>query len=330
MSKLLISALSVLLAAHLSAAETNLVQKAKEVAAPVTVINTNDPVEVEFQKVMDADDAAQAEVDEWIQNNQKFAAQGAGESEAELNKRILARFDLVRKSYDSFLAVHTNHARAHLAYAGFLQDIHDEDAAVPHMEKSLALDPKNPAVWNNLANYYGHFGEVKKAFDYYAKAIALNPGESVYYHNYGTTVYLFRKDAVEHFKISEQQVFDKALALYAQALKLDPQDFPLASDVAQTYYGIRPLRTNDALVAWTNAFNLAHDEIERQGVQVHFARIKWMAGRTNEARAHLNSITNAMYAEIKARLTRNLERPPPDWSTPHSAIAAEEAAAAKK
>ena len=47
------------------------------------------------------------------------------------------------------------------------------------------LDPKNPAAWNNLASVYGHHGPMAKAFEYYTKAIELNPGESVYYHNLG-------------------------------------------------------------------------------------------------------------------------------------------------
>ena len=70
----------------------------------------------------------------------------------------------------------------------------------------------------------------------------------------GDTVFLFRKDAREFYGITEQQVFDKALGLYAEALKLDPKNFPLASDVAQTYYGIRPMRLDDALKAWTSTF----------------------------------------------------------------------------
>ena len=69
-------------------------------------------------------------------------------------------------------------------------------------------------------------------------------------------------------------MFDKALALYQQAMKLDPENFPLATDYAQSYYGIRPLRTNDALVAWTNALNIARDDVEREGVYLHLARIK--------------------------------------------------------
>ena len=81
-------------------------------------------------------------------------------------------------------------------------------------------------MYNNLANLYGHTGPVKKAFEYYAKAIELNPQEPLYYHNFGDTVYLFRKDAMEFYGITEQQVYDKALELYSKALKLDPQQFP--------------------------------------------------------------------------------------------------------
>src|SRR5262249_7048356 len=102
------------------------------------------------------------------------------------------------------------------------------------------------------------------------------------------------------------QVFAKAFELYSNAMRLDPDNFPLASDVAQTYYGIQPLRTDEALQAWTNALKIAHDEVEREGVYVHFARLKLMAGRFAEAHAHLDAITNEMYAQLKTRLTRNL------------------------
>jgi len=116
----------------------------------------------------------------------------------------------------------------------------------------------------------------------------------------------FRKDAMAFYSINEQQVFDKSLALYRQAIQLAPDDFPLMTDYAQTYYGIRPLRTNDALVAWTNALKIAHDDNEREGVYLHLARIKMSAGRFAEARAHLNGVTNAAFAGLKHRLETSL------------------------
>jgi hypothetical protein len=103
-------------------------------------------------------------------------------------------------------------------------------------------------------------------------------------------------------------VFDKALDLYRQAMKLDPQNFPLATDYAQSYYGIRPLRTNDALVAWTNALHIARDELEREGVYIHLARVKISIGRFAEAQAHLDAVTNAALADMRNRLQRNLNQ----------------------
>lgn len=327
MNELLVGLIGALLATNQLAAVSNIVEKT--LGPGIVVPDPNDPVEKEFKGVMDADDAAQAEVDEWIQTNDRFAARGAGVPNAELNQRILARFETVRKGYEDFLLRHTNHARAHLAYAGFLQDIHEEHDAVPHFKKALELDPRNPAIWNNLANYYGHYGEVKQAFEYYPKAIALNTNEPMYYQNFATTVYLFRRDAMEYFNINEQQVFDKALALYAKALELSPRDFLLAEDVAQSYYGIRPLRTNAAFLAWTNAFTLARDDIEREGVQIHLARLNWLVGRTNQAGIHLNAVTNEMYAFVKATLVRNLTNAPPDRSKAWSSIPEQPKAAAK-
>ena len=266
-----------------------------------------DRVEQEYTKLVEDDDATQAEVDKWIQDNNAFAAKGAGAKPADLNRRIHERFEPIRKRYEEFIKQHPEHVRARVAYASFLGDIHDEAAAQEQLEKALELDTNNPAVYNNLANIYGHDGPVKKAFEYYAKAIDLNPRESVYYHNFGTTVYLFRKDAKEFYDITEQQVFDKALELYAQALKLDPTNFPLASDIAQTYYGIKPTRTEDALQAWTNALHIANDEIEREGVYLHFARLKLHAERFDEARAHIAAVTNEMYNDLRNRLARNIE-----------------------
>lgn len=282
----------------------------------------HDPVERELQKLMEQDDAAQAEVDEWIADNQQFAAKGAGVSSTTLHARLTQRLDKVKQAYEGFLKKHPDHARGRLAYGSFLNDIQESDKARLQWEKARELDPANPAAWNNLANYYGHNSPVSKSFEYYAKAIELDPKESVYYQNLASTVYLFRRDATNYYKIDERQVFDKALQLYRKALELDPGNFLLATDFAQTYYGIRSARNGDeeadrafrarlndeALEAWRVALKLARDDIERQGVYIHFARIQINAGRFEEARKNLDSVTNTMFTATKQTLARNLEQ----------------------
>ncbi len=267
-----------------------------------------DPLEKEYQQLLDRDNEAQEEVDRWIREYREFAAKGAPAEDEALNRRIRERLAPVRKGYEDFLREHPEHVRARIAFASFLGDVESETAALEHLEIALRYDTNNPTIYNNMANIHGHIGDVKKAFEFYSKAIALAPDEPVYYHNFGTTVYLFRKDAREYFNIDEQQVFTKAFALYSNALRLDPDNFPLASDVAQTYYGVKPLRANDAMKAWTNALSLAHDEVEREGVYLHFARIRMLEDKHAEARSWLDRVTNSMYADLKRRVLRSIEQ----------------------
>ena len=67
-------------------------------------------------------------------------------------------------------------------------------------------------------------------------------------------------------------------------MKLDPGNFVLATDYAQTYYGIRPIRTEEAITAWKDVLKIASNETEREGVYLHLARIKLSAGRFDEVR----------------------------------------------
>ncbi len=306
MSNLLIGLLSALVATNQPAALSNFV--AQTTGAPVNAPDPNDPVEKEYKKLLEQDDAAQEEVDKWIRDEAAFREQGAGLPGATLRARVEHRFKPVREAYEDFLRRHPEHARAHLAYGSFLHDTHDEEGGVEHWEKARELDPENPAAWNNLANHYGHRSPVKKAFEYYAKAIELNPREPVYYQNFATTVFLFRQDAMEFYKINEQQVFSKSLGLYRQAIELDPNNFVLASDYAMTYYGIKPVPTDEALGAWEYALKVAPNETDREGVFVHLARFKLNAGRFDEARKDLNRVTNEVYDVLKNRLLRNLEK----------------------
>ena len=304
MNDLTIGLLGALLATNQPLAVSNAIQQ--NIGISVAVANPNDPADQELRQLMEDDDATLAEVDQWIKTNNALMATGMGESKEALNQRIRARLDTVRTNYTVFLRRHPDSSRGYLAYGSFLDDIGDEASGKVQFENASQIDPKNPAAWNNLANYYGENGPLTNAYADYARAIDLDPAEPVYYQNLATTVYLFRKDARDYYGLNEQQVFDKALALYRQAVQLDPDNYSLATDYAETYYGIRPLRTNDALVAWTNALHIAHNDVEREGVFIHLARVKTAAGFFDEARAQLDAVTNDFYIDLKSRLERNL------------------------
>lgn len=319
MSNLLSGLLGVVLATNQPAALSNLVVKTTGVS--VVLPNPSDPIEQEYQKLLAMDDDARAEIDRWITAEQEFKARGAEAPSGTLSLRVRQRLEKVKKAYEDFIFKNPKHSKALIAFGSFLMESQDEEGAELQWNKALKLDPTNPAVWNNLANHYGHRSPVTKAFEYYAKAIELDPKEPVYYQNFATTVYLFRKDAMEHFQFNETQVFDKALDLYRQAIKLAPDDFILASDYAQCFYGTKPPRWEDGLKAWDTALTIARDQIEKDGVYIHMARINLNLGRLNEAREKLNIVTNEMYLSLKATLSKklaNLESNGANRSSPDS------------
>jgi predicted negative regulator of RcsB-dependent stress response len=96
----------------------------------------------------------------------------------------------------------------------------------------------------------------------------------------------------------------------------------LASDYAISFYGIKPppslteaarleaqSKLNDqAIAAWDSALKIAGDDVQREGVHIHLARIKINARRFSEARAHLDAVSNPVYADIKGTISRNLEQ----------------------
>ncbi len=281
----------------------------------VNQLSESDQIAQEYRALLELDDAALEEVDEWIRDANATSDGVNDPSLISLPARIEQRLKPVRAAYEAFIQKHPKHVGVRLAFASFLTDRGDEIEAAPHLVKATELDPQNAAAWNNLGNHYGHLGPVKKAFECYEKAIQLNPGAAVYYHNYGTTVYLFRKDAIEYFGITEPEVFDKALELYRIALVKEPNSFDLAEDIAQTYYGIRTqevptrmARPDEALAAWEYALKIAPGENERQGVYIHQARILLQIDQVAEARMALEKVTLPVYQTLKERVSKNLNK----------------------
>lgn len=330
MNEILIGLLGALFATNQVAATSNVVARATGIRLPVA--DPADPTERAYRKLLESDEDAHDEVDKWIRENNAFAEKGAGLSARDLNDKIDQRFEVVLKAYDDFLRQHPDHARARLAYGSFLNESGKDFDAMVQWERARELDPGNPAAWNNLADYYSHRGPVRKSFEYLAKAIELNPKEPVYYHNLATVVFLFRKDALEQYHLAdEQQVFRRALELYVQARKLDPTNFTLATDLAQTYYYLKPPAASDpkaaaqaagqlvdeGLRAWKDAAKIAPGEVERQGVCIHMARVCVSNQRFAQARTCLEQVTDPTLAGLRERIEKNLalkekETAPPD------------------
>jgi tetratricopeptide (TPR) repeat protein len=303
-SDLLAGVLAALISTNAPAATSNLLRQ--ETGLSIEIPNPNDPVEKEFRNVLAQDDAAVEEVEKWADTANAAAAAGDTHAQTTLRLRVRQRLEEVKKDYQDFLQLHPDYVRALLAYGSFLNQSGDSDAARVQWEKARQLAPNNPAAWDNLGTLYEE-GDAKKSFEYFSKAIELDPSQAVYYHNLAAAVYLFRQEAADYWKISDQQVFDKSLGLYQKALKLAPADFVLATDYAECFYGINPPRWQDGLAAWKECLKIARDDVERQGVYIHLARINLLLSNFDDARRDLDAVTNAMFFKLKSRISRNID-----------------------
>lgn len=161
--------------------------------------------------------------------------------------------------------------------------------------------------WNEQADWFCHRGFVTKAFECYEKAVAADPKDPVILQNQAICLFLYRKDSTAYYQLDEQALYDKVFALYDRALRLDPENYALATDMAMTYYSIKPQRTEDALKAWNTVLERADSEAERGSVYLHLARTLLNAGRPNEARWMLTQVSSPENSTMKTTLLRRLE-----------------------
>ena len=204
MSDLLSGLLAALVSTNTPVAVSNLVQEKTGIS--IQVADPNDPVEKAFRKLEEEDDAAVEEIEKWSDAaaTNKFA--GEKDAQITLSLRIKDRLALVKSDYEDFIQHHPDYVRARLAYGSFLNQTHDAQGALAQWEKASQLAPNNPAVWNNLGTYYEE-NNVKKAFEYFSKAITLDPSQPLYYHNLAFSLYMFRTDAEEYWNICREGSF---------------------------------------------------------------------------------------------------------------------------
>lgn len=318
--------MGLLLAVAVGRAATNAPVKPSPRPPAATNATAGDPIEAAYRKLLSDDDAAQTEIGRWLRETNAFRVQGVDFSNFTLNSKIEQRLAPVRKAYQDFVDLHPDHVGARLAFGSFLGDLGDNDAAVAQWQKARDLDPKNPAAWNNLADYYSRQGMPDKAFACLDEARKINPTEVVYVRNLATLIFLERAAAQEHYHLADEQaVLRRALDLFRQSRREEPDDFPLATDLAQVYYYLKPepkadpaeakaaaaKLTDEAIQAWMDARKLARTELEREAVGLHLARVSLAAGRRDAARAYLAEVKQPALVESRQALMAEIDPPAP-------------------
>jgi len=316
-SNLLVGALSVLLSTNPPVAVSNLV--ARTLTAPLQAFE--DPRAAELREVMEFNENVESALDDLVSRYRNGdPSDPTRPSRIFVELQIGEQYAEVQRRYEAFIERHPDYVEGRLAFAHFLEENGSGEESLEQLKKAVEIDPRSAPAWNNLANYYGHYGEVRYAFPAYEKAVELRPFESLYLYNLATTVFLFRKDAAEYYQCDEQAVFERALGLYRKVRELRPDSFRYAFDFAQTYYGVKPAPAttpegkaeaekrlaDQAMEAWMDALKIADNDLDREGVHVHLARWQIRLGLLDAARTNLALVHHENHQELKQRLLRNV------------------------
>ena len=258
-----------------------------------------DPLESEFRRLRLEAATANEEIEKWTQDEPRSPA---------LTAKREQRLQVLRDGYQDLVRRYPNQSGPRLEFGSFLFELDEDDAAAAQWDEAKKLDPKNPVVWDRLADYYTETGATPKAFESLEKAIELAPKAAEYLQKLAELIDLFRPAARQYYHLEAPAEMDRVVKLYRDAIKLDPQNFTLATDFAQVLYGIRPFRVKEALDAWNYAFNLAKGPVEQQGVLIHLARVEINDGAFDQAAIHLTRVTLGQYANMKITLLNNIAR----------------------
>ncbi len=189
-------------------------------------------------------------------------------------------------------------------YAEFLWNSGEQSRALGIWEAALELEPKNAAVLDHLGAGYLAGGEMKKAATFYARAVETAPQNAAARFTLANITFLFRHQLLDAAQPDEAAVLTRALALFAEASRLEPLNAEYARAYAETFYSLPQPDWAAALVAWQHFATISP---QKDFAQANLARVHLKLGQKEAARACLEKVQAIEYQRLKIRLTERIE-----------------------
>lgn len=263
--------------------------------------------ETEFKALRQRDQDARADLSRWLRETAARDEHLTERTPHFLSSRMEHRIHAIATGYMDFLARHPGHAEAGANQTAFGADMTEDLEAIRRWEEGRMESPASPAPWNHLAHYLAHNGRTVDAFVCFEKSLDLSPREAAYFFDFATAMLLYRTDAMSHYKLTENELFDRVLLTYRRGMKLEPESFARAVDYAQTFYVIRPARPVEGWGAWENTLKLATTDGQRDEVRTHLARYAIHAGKLGIARLYLDQVQDPRLEPVKESLLRRID-----------------------
>lgn len=185
-------------------------------------------------------------------------------------------------------------------YAEFLWNIEDREQAMRRWRAAEQIDPRNGVVLNHLGGAHLAIGEVRQAFNWFTRAVEVEPNNPLYHFNLANVAFVFRHDLEK----GDENAFALAHHHFAEASRLAPADAEYARAYAEVFYSIPNPDWSAALAAWNRFREVTTN---KDFALLNLARVHMKLGQKDQARACLAEVKGSEFGKLKARLGQRIE-----------------------
>lgn len=206
-------------------------------------------------------------------------------------------------AYSSLITRNPRDVAVRSARAEFLWQRGDQAGAITEWQIAEKFDPKNAEILSHLGDGFLARGEARKAADYYARAAASSPASAPVHFALANVQFLFRHELLDEARPDAASVLDSALAHFAEASRLAPENADYARAYAETFYSVQKPDWVAALSAWQTVQRL---NLQPDFALLNQARIHLKLGQFDAARRSLQQIQAPDYQKLKSRLEKKV------------------------
>jgi len=228
-----------------------------------------------------------------IEDEQNLVAVAFAETGGPVNERqVQRRFQALAADYTALIADNPDELDARLLYGKFLAQFGDREGAHEQFSFVWRREPDIAVVNQQLGAYLAEEGQFVDAMGFYLRAVELAPEEAAYHYDVGELLATFRPGFITDGVFLPEQIEREMLAAFQRAADLAPDQLPLQLRYGEAFYDLSHPDWTVALAHWETVQNHPALSVpEAEAVRLHRARCLAELGRTLEARALVDTIT---------------------------------------
>lgn len=214
----------------------------------------------------------------------------------------------VINSYDILIQKSPDFAPAYVAYGMLLGQVGMTREAVGILLKANQLDKEIPVVKNEIGRFLAEDGKLVEALPWIMAALDLEPSQPLYHYHLGKLLTEGRDDFIKTGQFTRASLDKAMLQAFARAAELAPANFGYAYRHAEAYYDLETPQWDDALALWRKLDAGVETPLEHQTLRLHQANVLLKQGKSAEARALVDTVTEMTLTKQKQTLLDQLAK----------------------